>query len=211
MTELSIYYDFASPFCYIALEIVRRLQRDRQFHAEWLPFEVIDYLPERGAMPQNPAFVRRGEAARTAKLAHEYGLEIHLRERLLNSNVALCTVEHAKRVQAGAAIGDVVPGVVAALFEAYYRDGRDISDIGTVLDVAASVGLGGELEQILTEGRYRQQVAASRYAAHALGVVAVPTWLAGGYGVVGIPEYTEVERLLDTAAVPSAGQPVPTA
>src|SRR5205807_220304 len=65
---LRVYYDFASPFCRIALEISRRLEKRYDLCVDWQPFEVIDYLPERGAMPQNPAFVRRGEEARALKL-----------------------------------------------------------------------------------------------------------------------------------------------
>ena len=64
MLDLRIYYDFASPFCWIALEMAGRLANTYQLRVDWQPFEVIDYLPERGAMPQNPAFVRRGEEAR---------------------------------------------------------------------------------------------------------------------------------------------------
>ncbi|MDB5077288.1 MAG: hypothetical protein JWO42_3467 [Chloroflexi bacterium] len=200
MIDLRIYYDFASPFCYVALEIARRLERDwSDLRVDWLPFEVIDYLPERGAMPQNPAFVRRGEAARTAKLAAEYGLEIHLRDRLLNSNLALCTVEHAKRMNLEADSGGSPQRVLAALFEAFYSDQRDISEIDVVLEVAASQGLEGNLEEALRQGHYKSQVAQSRTDAYELGVVAVPTWLAAGNGVVGVPDYSDLERLLVAA------------
>jgi predicted DsbA family dithiol-disulfide isomerase len=208
MIELRIYYDFASPFCYVALEIARRLERERSdLRVDWLPFEVIDYLPDRGAMPQNPAFVRRGEAARTAKLAEEYVLEIHLRDRLLNSNLALCTVEHAKVVELETGRIGLARRVHAGLFEAFYRDRRDISNIGEVLTVAASHGLEDSLEDALRQGLYKSQVAKSRFDAQELGVVAVPTWLAGGFGVVGVPAYVDIERLLDTASAAPAAAP----
>jgi predicted DsbA family dithiol-disulfide isomerase len=201
MVNLRIYYDFASPFCWIALEISRRLSMQYELLVEWLPFEVIDYLPERGAMPQNPAFVRRGEDTRARKLAAEYGLEIHLRDRLLNSNLALCAVEYAKGV--AAADGNITSSAARihhALFEAYYRDQRDISDRSVVVDVGRQAGLdANELDAVLRSGSFKPVVAESRLAAHALGVVAVPTWLAGGYGVVGVPALAELERLVTMA------------
>ena len=196
MVELQVYYDFASPFCYIARAVVARLRAASDLRVRWLPFETIDYLPPQGAMPQNPAFVRRGEAARTARLAIEYGLTIHLRERLLNSNLALCAVEHAYAVECASGQAGPAEAVHGALFDAFYRDERDLGRLEVVLDVAAAQDLDGDLEAALREGTYRQRVAQSRADAQALGVVAVPTFLAGGNGVVGIPEFAAFEQLV---------------
>jgi predicted DsbA family dithiol-disulfide isomerase len=194
---LSIYYDFASPFCYVARAIVRRLAAVHEITVEWLPFEVIDYLPAKGAMPQNPAFVRRNEATRALRLAEQYGLVLHLRERLLNSNLALCAVEHARHVLGDSAAADRLHG---ALFDAFYRDERDIGDIDIVLQVAEESGVRNGLEEALRSGIHRSAVAASRAEAHALGVVAVPTWLCNGSGIVGIVEFAEYQRLFEEEA-----------
>jgi 2-hydroxychromene-2-carboxylate isomerase len=200
---LSIYYDFASPFCYVARAIAERLAAVREITVEWLPFEVIDYLPAKGAMPQNPAFVRRNEATRALRLAEQYGLILHLRERLLNSNLALCAVEHARH-----AVDDpnATDRLHEALFDAFYRDERDISEIDTVLQVGKEAGIRDGLEEALRDGSHKQAVAASRTAAHALGVVAVPTWLCNGSGIVGIVEFEEYQRLFD---VPLNQPPAP--
>ena len=195
--NLRIYYDFASPFCYVARAIVAELRERHQFTVSWLPFEVIDYLPPKGAMPQNPAFVRRAEAARTAQLATTHGLRIHLRERLLNSNLALCAVEQVR--QATGDDWEAVDAVHGALFDAFYRDQRDIGDLDTIVAVLDDLGSGKGVDQALRDGRHRARVARSRADAHALGVVAVPTWLCGGYGIVGIVDVSEYERLLATA------------
>jgi predicted DsbA family dithiol-disulfide isomerase len=204
MVDLTVYYDFASPFCYVAVEIARRLRLAGDVRLQWMPFEVIDYLPARGAMPQNPAFVRRREASETAKLAEAYGLTIHLRERLLNSNLALCAVEHAKHLAEVTDGKEIVERLHGALFDAYYRDGLDISDLATVLDVAASAGAADDLEGALGDRRYRRQVGLSRESAHAIGVTAVPTWLANGFAIMGIPGYAEFERLIESARNASA-------
>jgi predicted DsbA family dithiol-disulfide isomerase len=195
-----VYYDFASPFCYVARAVLAQLGQSRAIAVDWRPFEVIDYLPPKGAMPQNPAFVRRAEAREVRKLAAQYGLEIHLRERLLNSNLALCAVEHARTVEAARGHAGLLDAVHAALFDAYYRDARDIGALDVVLDVARASGLDDGLAEILAEGRYRDRVARSRRDAEALGVVSVPLFLAGGYAVAGIPEFAAFEHLLDVAA-----------
>lgn len=197
--ELRVYYDFSSPFCYIARAVVERLRRSHDLRVVWLPFEVIDYLPPQGAMPQNPAFVRRGEAQRAARLATDYGLELHLRDRLLNSNLALCTVEHARVVEAQGGPAGLHDAVHAALFDGFYRDQRDIGNRETVLAVARETGLDVGLAEALDDGRYRPVVAGSKAEAMALGVVSVPLFLANGYAVAGIPPFDAFENLVATA------------
>lgn len=194
-----IYYDFASPFCYVARAVLARLSAAHDLRIEWQPFEVIEYLPPQGAMPQNPAFVRRAEAREIARLGGEYGLQIGLRERLLNSNLALCAVEHARVVEAAGGPSGLVDAVHRALFEAFYRDERDIGASPVVLEAAQAAGLGDGLAAALADGRYRAAVAGSRKEAEDLGVVAVPTFLAAGYGVVGIPAYSAFEGLVRQA------------
>ncbi len=194
--ELRIYYDVASPFCYAAYAMVQRLRRRWDLVVDWLPFEVIDYLPPRGAMPQNPAFVRRGEAARAMALAQQYGLTLQLRDRLLNSNLALCAVQAARDL----AGPDRAEQLLGALFTAFYTEERDISDLAVVLEVTRQADRDTDLEGPLRLGAYREQVARIRQDAQDLGVVAVPTWLSGGFGVVGVPALAEIERLLSAGA-----------
>lgn len=200
---MRVYYDFASPFCYVARAVLARLRWSRDVTVDWQPFEVIDYLPPRGAMPQNPAFVRRAEAREVRKLGEQYGLAIHLRDRLLNSNLALCAVEHARAVEAARGVAGLLDAVHVALFDAYYRDQQDIGALDVVLDVARGAGLDDGLAQALTDGRHRARVAQSRRDAEALGVTSVPLFLAGGYAVAGIPEYAAFEQLVDRASTVS--------
>ena len=195
-----VYYDFASPFCYVARAILARLSAAHDLRVEWQPFEVIEYLPPQGAMPQNPAFVRRAEAREIARLEGEYGLRIGLRERLLNSNLGLCAVEYARAAEAAGGSAGLTDAVHRALFEAFYRDERDIGASSVVLEVAQAAGLDDGLVEALEDGRYRVAVARSRKEAEDLGVVAVPTFLAGGYGVVGVPAYDAFEGLVRQAA-----------
>ena len=145
--------------------------------------------------------MRRAEAAQVARLAVEYNLRIRIPDRLLNSNLALCAVEYALRhAPEGGDSRSIPDRLRSSLFEAHYRDERDISDLATVLEVARGSGVDGGVEDALRGGLYRQHVAESRATAHAMGVVAVPTWIAGGYGAVGVPAFSELVRLVETAS-----------
>ncbi len=87
-----------------------------------------------------------------------------------------------------------------ALFDAFYRDERDIGDIDIVLQVAEESSIRDGLDEALRSGFHKSAVAASRAEAQALGVVAVPTWLCNGSGIVGIVEFEEYQRLFEEQA-----------
>jgi predicted DsbA family dithiol-disulfide isomerase len=86
------------------------------------------------------------------------------------------------------------------LFTAYYAEEQDLNDPVVIQTVARGAGFGEEIMLALRDGAYTQRVAESRRAAQDLGVVAVPTWLCGGFGVVGVPALAEIQRLLETGA-----------
>ena len=150
-------------------------------------------------MPQNPAFVRRAEVRHATRVAAEYGLPLQLRERLLNSNTALCAVEYAREEERTKPHPGLMEAVHAALFTAHYQDGRDIGLLEEVVAICLAAGAGPAIADALRDGRYRPAVARSREQAHALGVVAVPTFLAGTVAIVGIPAFDAFETLVQRA------------
>jgi predicted DsbA family dithiol-disulfide isomerase len=88
-----------------------------------------------------------------------------------------------------------------AVFEAYFVHGRNIADPAVLAELAT--GLPGlnpeELRTALAEGRYRERVQAQYAEARALGVTSVPTFVAGGYGLIGAQPYPMFQRLMQLA------------
>jgi predicted DsbA family dithiol-disulfide isomerase len=69
-----------------------------------------------------------------------------------------------------------------------------------LVELAASVGLPAEeARAVLTERRFKDAVDADWAKSHQYGVTGVPTFVAGGYGVVGAQPYEVLEQLLDRA------------
>ncbi len=96
---------------------------------------------------------------------------------------------------------DTQPGgeaVHEALYRAYFVDARNINPISVILVVSAgSVGLPAEeARQILVERRFKDAVDADWEKSHKYGVTGVPTFVSGGYGVVGAQPYEVLEELL---------------
>jgi predicted DsbA family dithiol-disulfide isomerase len=90
-----------------------------------------------------------------------------------------------------------------ALFRAYFVERADVSDVETLVRIAASVGLpAAEARAVLVERRLRAAVDADWERATGLGVTAVPTFVIGAQGVVGAQPYEALEQLALAAGVP---------
>lgn len=93
-----------------------------------------------------------------------------------------------------------------ALYRAYFVDTKNIGDPEVLVTLAESVGLSGEeARAVLAERRFQDAVDADWRKSRQYGVTGVPTFVAGGYGVVGAQPYEALAQLLDKAGVPKRG------
>jgi predicted DsbA family dithiol-disulfide isomerase len=68
--------------------------------------------------------------------------------------------------------------VVAALFRAYWREGRDIGDRAVLLDIAAAAGLDrAMIARLLESGADAEEIRARDTHARTHGVTGVPTFV----------------------------------
>ena len=74
-----------------------------------------------------------------------------------------------------------------AMLKAYFEDLKDIGDIETIVEVAASTGLpGGSLHEALLDRRYQDRVDEGISWSRQIGVTAIPTFvLDQQHGIVG--------------------------
>lgn len=95
---------------------------------------------------------------------------------------------------------DTQPGGVALhdeLYRAYFVDRRNIGDIDVLVAIAASVGLSAEAARnVLVERTFKSAIDADWALSREIGVTGVPTFAAGGHGVVGAQPYEAIEELL---------------
>ena len=159
---------------------------------EWRAFELHPEVPAEGMDPPWDPELRRQSREHFERLAREAGLPLGSRTRLANSRLALEAAEWAKAL--GPAAHD---GLHRAIFQAYFVDGRNIGDVEVLVEAATSCGLDpADLRLALAEGRYREAVQKQGEEARELGVTAVPTFLAGGYVVVGAQPSEALRRLM---------------
>jgi predicted DsbA family dithiol-disulfide isomerase len=94
-----------------------------------------------------------------------------------------------------------------ALFRAYFVDAKNIGKTEVLTQIAADVGLSAdEATDVLRSRTYEKAVDEDWRRCADIGVHAVPTFLAGRYLMVGAQPYGELERLVQHAASPRAGE-----
>ncbi|MDZ4137014.1 MAG: DsbA family oxidoreductase, partial [Paracoccaceae bacterium] len=89
--------------------------------------------------------------------------------------------------------------VIAALFRAYFREGRDIGDAATLAEIGAQAGMDGALTaRLLATDADRDDIVARDGDARSKGVSAVPTFLiAGQYVLSGAQPVPLWQQVID--------------
>ncbi|HYL23238.1 MAG TPA: DsbA family protein, partial [Burkholderiales bacterium] len=122
------------------------------------------------------------------------GLPYGDRKMTYNSRLAQELGKWADTQPGGEAIHD-------ALFRAYFVDGRNIGDPEVLVQIAESVGLPGDkAREVLSKRSFKAAVDADWQKSREYGVTGVPTYVAGGRGVVGAQPYEVLEQLVKEAA-----------
>ncbi len=178
---------------------IEKLARRYDIRVQWVHFPLHPDIPAEGisldelfgGRSDDPA--RRARQERMRALMDAEGLPYGERTHSYNSRLAQELAKWAETQAGGEGIHD-------ALFRAYFVEGRNIGDAAVLIDVARSVGLSEqEAAKVIAERRFKDAVDEDWRASHSLGVTGVPTFAAGGYGVVGAQPYEELERLVVAA------------
>ena len=119
------------------------------------------------------------------------GLPYGKRTHTYNSRLAQELGKWAETQPGGEAVHD-------ALYRVYFVDSRNIGDPDVLLDIVRAVGLPVEAAREALEKRtFKEAVDADWRKSREYGVTGVPTFVAGGYGVVGAQPYEALARLLE--------------
>jgi len=124
-------------------------------------------------------------------LMDEEGLPYSRRTHTYNSRLAQELGAWAETQPGGEAIHD-------ALYKAYFVDGKNVGDIDTLLEIAEAAGLPADgAREVLEQRSFEKIVDADWAKSRDYGVTGVPTFVAGGYGVVGAQPYEALEQLMN--------------
>ena len=183
MTRLDIFSDPVCPWCYIGKVLLDRALEAHPAHdfvIEWQPFQLNPDLPREGVDRASYLEAKFGGKARAAQVyarieeaAQAAGLAIDFAAMQRMPNTL-----DAHRLIHWAGLEGRQAAMVAALFAAFFQNGRDIGDVATLVELAAAVGMDpAVVARLLASDADRAEIAARDTHARARGVGAVPTYV----------------------------------
>ena len=183
MIKLDILSDPICPWCYIGkANLDRALEKvgDHPFEIEWHPFQLNPDMPAKGMDRREYLETKFGGKeqavqvyARIAEAAEAAGLAINFEGIKRTPNTM-----NAHRLIHWAGLEGRQTPVVAALFTAYFKDGRDIGDVDVLADIADAAGLDAAMvRRLLQSDGDIEDIRARDAWAREKGVTGVPTFI----------------------------------
>jgi len=194
---IDFYFDFSSPYGYFAAEVIEDLAGKYGRSVLWHPILLGVSIKTTGqaslsSIPMKGEYSVRdfARSARFLKLPYNHPKTFPI------------ATQHAARAFLWANDRDPLHArrLAQDIYRAYFVDKRNIGDPEVLLDIVKSVGLPAEeARTVLEERRFREAVDTDWAKSHQYGVTGVPTFVAGGYGVVGAQSYEVLEQLVQKA------------
>ena len=183
---VAIVSDIACPWCFIGKArfetALERLGLEDKVAVTWLPYELNPEMPAEG-MDRNAyldqkfgAGKRREIEIRLSEAALESGVTFNWNKvtKSVNTRMAHMLVAAAATVQRGTEMK-------AALFKAYWQEGRDIGDFDTLVAIATELGFDEQaVREELANGELRETVIGLEEHARKVGVDGVPFFIVDG-------------------------------
>ena len=200
---LEIFTDYVRPWCYLSTGRIEKLKRNYDIEVKWVHFPLHPETPAEGVSLDVMFKGREADAearqTRMQGLMEAEGLPYGQRTHTYNSRLAQELGKWADTQPGGEAIHDL-------LYRAYFVDGLNIGDVDVLIGLAQSIGLSGEEAcAVLDDRGFKDQVDADWEKSRQSGVTGVPTFVSGGYGVVGAQPYEALAQLMDQAGAPPKG------
>ncbi len=174
MPRLTVAHDYICPWCYIGWHQSLRLKKE--FPAltfAWRGFELLpEGLPYTPKPPAPPEPRKPRTPSRLELLEAADGITVPARSApLSNSRLALEGAEFAAAQNKADEYHD-------AVYRAYWKEDRDISDRAVLTEIAKSIGLDiGAFTTALENRTFRDRIVEYDEPAHEAGVWNVPTWM----------------------------------
>ena len=207
-----VVFDLVCPWCWIGLRRLKRAlaQRpDLAVDVTFRPFLLNPEMPARG-MPQGEYLQRKFGGEDRARRLQAAILAVGEQEGILfrfdRIQRTPPTLQAHRLVRLAAREGRAWQ-VIEALFNAHFRDGRDIGDRAVLAAIAAEAGLEPvSVAALAADDDETERVMLENLRSHRLGINGVPCFvIAGQHAVAGAQEPEVLERLFELAAMELQG------
>jgi 2-hydroxychromene-2-carboxylate isomerase len=192
--ELDFYFDFSSPFAYLAATQVEALARRNRAIVRHRPFLLGALFKAIGTadvpLLEMPEPKRVHTVKDMQRWAARYGVPLRFPSRFpMNTVKALRMVLQVPEAS--------MPALVGAIFRAYWADDRDIGSDAELAAIATSVGLdGAALVAGTKDDAIKERLRAATQEAQDVGACGAPTFRVNGLLFWGQDRLSLVEKAL---------------
>lgn len=186
--QIEIWSDFVCPFCYMGKrrfeEALRQFQHRESIEIIFRSFELdpnsrrdvsinlVDHLAEKYSITPAAAKANIENITMQAKMM---GLEYHM-EQAIQANTF-----DAHRLTHFAKTFELMDAMTERLMQAHFTEGLNIGDHEVLVTLAEEVGLNGiDVQRVLSQGLYGEEVRMDQQKARDLGIRSVPNFLIDG-------------------------------
>ena len=199
--------DVVCPWCIVgyqrlqeAIKSLDNIEVDIKFH----PFELNPNMPAEGQNLREHIMEKYGiseqqsveNRARLVQAGEELGFAFNFTDdsRMQNTFKAHQLIHFAAQ-------NDLEEEMKLSLFNAYFTDGKDVNDLGVLVELAEAVGLNkSDAAQVLKSEQYAQVVREEETLWMQRGIQSVPTFVIGNQGVAGAQEPSTLAAFIAKAA-----------
>lgn len=210
--DIQIWSDIACPWCYVGkrrLELaLARFEHRDSVKIHWRAFELDRNAPK--VYPKSPTYTERLAQKYRFATARAQQMIDDMAARGANEGISFKFVDvvgvntflaHQLSTFSHETASNAVHNELAErLFQAYFSDGRTLSDPETLIEIGVKAGLSeAELRAALDCETYAPEVRREQALAASMGVSGVPFFVIGRYAVEGAQPPEQLLRVLDVA------------
>ena len=197
--RIDLVSDFVCPWCWLGWRnwiAAKKLVPDIKTEVTWRPYELDPAIPEEGAPYRDYMKVKfsgdnaeRWKSMRTHLEAAGPGAGIDFRFDAIKHRPNTVNAHRLIRWARGQS-AKKADAVAEGLFAAFFTDGEDIGNAGTLTEIAVAAGLDGEIiADLLATDRDKEDVRTEAHFFRQLGVTGVPSFIfEGQFAVPGAAE-----------------------
>jgi predicted DsbA family dithiol-disulfide isomerase len=181
--RIDVVSDVICPWCYIGKRRLAEALRQRpEVEAEilWHPFQLNPDMPPEGMPRERYIAAKFGggqHASRIYQNVTDVGATVGISFHFERIQVTPNTRDAHRLIRRASASGDAGP-MVEALFNAYFIEGRNIGDRGTLAQIAQEASLDGDdAARFLASRDGAEEVVAEDMSARRIGINAVPCFI----------------------------------
>lgn len=195
MTKITMYTDFAWPFCYIGKGVVESFKEEFDYTMEIIPCESKADTPAEGKSIKSSNIAINLVLKQIMSSAKKYDLEFNEMEFEANSKNALLAQVYANEVGLSHEFSN-------ATYKAFFGESKNISLQEVVLEIASSLGMDTEKVSIaMNSSEYHELLNKNMEIAKKNGIKKFPTFVFNDEHVLtGSPNEKKLRKLFESIA-----------